>query len=252
MLKNSLYTKKILSCYIVVIFFTLSSCTSLPKNKHATDSYDYIESLNRNSYGFNEKLDTYFMKPIANFYTETTPKTLRTGINNFFSNISYLNVIMNDFLQGKFEQGVNDSIRFIFNSTLGIGGIFDVATTDLKLEKNYEDFGQTLATWGVSKGRYIYLPMLGPNTSRNLPNYIPVVLLNPFLYLSTPIVVSTSVLSMLNKRSNLIEASNMRDEIAVDPYIFTREAYLQKREHLIWDGDLPLTETEDMFDIEEN
>lgn len=209
---------------------------------------DPLAPANRVFFNVNETLDRAMLKPAAKGYARITPVPVRTGITNFFNNLGYLNVILNDFLQGKFDQGVNDSLRFIFNSTLGIGGWFDVAGDDMGLPAHEEDFGQTLAVWGLDKGFYLYLPLFGPNTLRDSADFIPSTLLNPFFYASGPVLFPLNAVNAINTRANLLEASNIRDEAALDPYAFTREAYLQQREFLIYDGNPPLSDYEDIFE----
>lgn len=228
------------------ILLSMSGCATT-QTQDGIDNDDPIEPANRVFFNFNETLDKHLLKPIAEGYVEITPAPVRTGVTNFFENLTYLNVVLNDFLQGKLTQGVNDSLRFVFNSTLGIGGLFDVASTDMNLAKNEEDFGQTLAVWGVDKGSYLYIPLFGPNTIRDSADFVPSTLLNPFFYITSSILFPVSALNTINKRANLLEASNIRDEAAVDTYIFTREAYLQQREYLIYDGNPPVTGYDDIF-----
>lgn len=238
-----------LSKHIILIGALIISggCATTGNIDSTAGNEDNFESANRMFFDVNETLDKHLMKPIAEAYVEITPKPVRTGVTNFFDNLAYLNVIFNDLLQGKFTQAVNDSLRFIFNSTLGIGGVFDVATTDLGLAKNEEDFGQTLATWGVDEGSYLYIPFLGPNTMRDVTDKGPSTLLNPFFYVSSGFLLPVSLLDAMNKRANLLEATNIRDEAAIDPYVFTKEAYLQRRDYLIFDGNPPVEGYDDIF-----
>ena len=232
---------------LISILSIVMGCATTATTDSTAGNSDDIESANRVFFDVNETLDKHLMKPIAEAYVEITPAVVRTSVTNFFDNLKYLNVIFNDFLQGKFTQGVNDSLRFIFNSTLGIGGLLDVATNDFKLEKNNEDFGQTLATWGVDEGSYLYIPLMGPNTVRDVTDQVPSTFLNPFFYLSSAILWPISGLDVINKRANLLEASDLRDEAAIDPYSFTREAFLQKRDNLIFDGNPPVSGYDDIF-----
>ena len=215
---------------------------------HNESGQDPLEPANRVFFNVNETLDRAMLKPVAKGYARITPAPVRTGITNFFNNLGYLNVILNDVLQGKFEQGVNDALRFIFNSTLGIGGWFDVAGDYMGLPAHEEDFGQTLAVWGLDKGFYLYLPLFGPNTLRDSADFIPRTFLNPFFYASGPFLLPLNAVNAINTRANLLEASNIRDQVALDPYAFTREAYLQQREFLIHDGNPPLSDYEDIFE----
>lgn len=238
-----------LSKHIILIGFLAiaSGCATTATTDSTAGNKDNFESANRVFFDVNETLDKHLMKPIAEKYVEVTPQPIRTGVTNFFDNLAYLNVIFNDLLQGKFTQAVNDSLRFLFNSTLGIGGVIDVATNDLRLPKNQEDFGQTLATWGVDEGSYLYIPLLGPSTVRDVTDKAPSTLLNPFFYVTSAALLPVSVLNAVNTRANLIEASNIRDEAAIDPYAFTREAYLQQRDNLIFDGNPPVEGYDDIF-----
>ncbi|MGB1800125.1 MAG: MlaA family lipoprotein [Gammaproteobacteria bacterium] len=224
-----------------------SGCATTSTPDSTAGNEDNFESANRVFYDVNETLDQHLMKPVAEKYVEVTPQPIRNGVTNFFDNLSYLNVIFNDLLQGKFTQAVNDSLRFIFNSTLGLGGILDVATNDFRLPKNQEDFGQTLATWGVDEGSYLYIPLLGPSTVRDVTDQAPSTLLNPFFYITSTVLLPVSALNAINTRANLIEASNIRDEAAIDPYSFTKEAFLQQRDNLIFDGNPPVEGYDDIF-----
>ncbi|OYV75802.1 MAG: hypothetical protein B7Z66_11525 [Chromatiales bacterium 21-64-14] len=190
-------------------------------------------------YVFNDKLDQWILKPISDTYVKITPKPVRTSVTNFFNNVEYLNTALNQFLQGKVEDGFKDTGRFLVNSTAGIGGLFDVAT-GLGLKYHQEDLGQTLAVWGVGQGPYLVLPFIGPDTLRNLPNLVMSSLTDPLFYVSNPaITMPIGALGLVDKRAN--EAAEIRfvHESAVDPYIFVREAYLQHRRFLIYNGHPP-------------
>jgi phospholipid-binding lipoprotein MlaA len=207
---------------------------------------DPIEPANRVFFNINETLDKHLMKPVAEAYVEITPVPIRTSVTNFFDNLLYLNVILNDFLQGKFNQGLTDMLRFTYNSTFGIAGLFDVSTS-IGMPKNKEDFGQTLAVWGIDIGSYLYLPIYGPNTVRDSTDLVSSALLNPFFYITNIVLYPIASLHAINQRANLLEASNIRDEAALDTYSFTREAFLQQREYLIYDGEPPATGYDDIF-----
>jgi phospholipid-binding lipoprotein MlaA len=232
---------------IALLFVSLVSGCASTQSKDVETNNDRLEPVNRVSFNFNETLDKYLLKPIAEPYAKYTPEIYRRGITNFFDNLTYLNVVLNSFLQGKFNQGLSDATRFIVNSTIGIGGLNDIATP-MGLEKHNEDFGQTLAVWGVDQGSYLYIPLQGPDTVRNVPNIATSTLLNPFLYISSTILYPISAINIINTRANLLEATNIRDEAAIEPYTFTREAYLQQRENLIYDGNPPIEGYDDIFD----
>ena len=209
---------------------------------------DPYEDTNRSFYAFNDALDRHIMIPVAENYVKVTPEPVRDGITNFFDNLEYLNVILHSFLQGKLGQGFSDLTRFVVNSTIGLGGFFDVAT-DMGLEEHEEDLGQTLAVWGVDPGAYLYIPFLGPYTARNSPDLASSYFTNPFSYISTLFLLPVSALNLINDRANLLDASEFVDEASIDPYSFIREAYLQQRRYLIHDGDPPSEGYDDIFDI---
>lgn len=239
---------------LVLIIILLSGCATTGQQETTSstqDNEDPIEPVNRASFTFNETLDQYIMKPIASGYVQVTPKLARSGVTNFFNNLSYLNVMINSFLQGKIDDGLSDMTRFIFNSTIGLGGLVDVATP-MGLERHNEDTGQTLAVWGAEQGPYLYLPIFGPDTVRDIPNRATSYLLNPLTYVSGTILFPVTALNVINQRANLIEATNFRDEAAVDTYTFTREAYLQRRNYLIHDGNPPTEGYDDLFDYPED
>jgi ABC-type transporter lipoprotein component MlaA len=248
---NNLMQTKVLPKVLPIIFALLlvslgSGCAST-QTKGAETNNDTLEPVNRASFGLNETLDKYIIKPIAEPYAKYTPEIYRSGITNFFNNLSYLNVVLHSFLQGKFGQGFSGITRFVVNSTLGIGGLNDIATP-MGLPKHNEDFGQTLATWGVGQGSYVVIPLNGPNTVRNTPDMVTSTLLNPFFYISSAILWPVAALNLINTRANLLEATNLRDEAAIEPYTFTREAYLQQRQNLIYDGNPPIEGYDDIFD----
>ncbi len=199
---------------------------------------DPLEPANRKVYKFNDSLDKYVMKPVAETYVDYTPKPVRTGITNFFDNLGYLNVILNDLLQGKFRQGLDDSARFFVNSTIGLGGLFDPAS-DAGLLANDEDLGQSFGVWGAGEGAFLIIPFYGPNSVRDVGDLITSALLSPLFYLTAPISVPLGAIDAINTRANFLEATEIRDEAALDPYTFTREAYRQRREYLIYDGNPP-------------
>jgi len=235
-------------CAALLLLGLLSACAT-PQNH-----YDPLEPVNRVTDRFNDRLDRITLKPLAIAYRDLTPTPLQTGISNFFDNLGYLNTVLNDFLQGKGRQGVRDFGRFLVNTTLGIGGLFDVATS-MGLEKHEEDFGQTLAVWGVGMGPYIVYPLLGPNSLRKTPDFITSTATDGLFWASVWISPQTALalaaIKYIDKRKRLLQASRMRDELALDPYIFTREAWIQNREYLIYDGNPPKKESTSDDDWEE-
>jgi phospholipid-binding lipoprotein MlaA len=158
--------------------------------------------------------------------------------------VSYLNVIANNLLQAKFTGAAVGTGRFLVNSTVGIGGLFDPATS-MGLPVSDEDLGQTFGKWGMGEGRYVVLPLTGPNSVRDLPNVASAAALNPLVYLTAAVTVPLGVLQTINMRANLLEETNIRDQAALDPYTFVREAYRQRREFLIYDGNPPSESIDD-------
>lgn len=194
------------------------------------NSRDPYEGFNRSMYGFNMGVDKYVLKPVSDSYKFITPSFMQTGVTNFFNNLKGINVVINDLLQGKLDQGASDTGRFLTNTTIGLLGLFDVAS-DMGMEQNVEDFGQTLAVWGVDQGPYLVLPILGPTTVRDGGAIIVDKAANPGTY-----VPGSGIIEGINERANAEGALNFIDEAALDPYVFTRESFLQYRNHLISDG----------------
>lgn len=200
---------------------------------------DPLEGLNRKSHGFNDLADRILLQPTAKIYDKVCPLFLRKRIRNFFKNIDDINVFVNDALQLKFSQAASDIGRLLINSSVGLAGLFDPATS-MGLIKHEEDFGQTLAFWGVGSGAYLVIPMLGPSTIRDSIALIVDSVFDPVLMLSE-IKVRNSLyaLDRLQLRADLLSAESL---IIGDRYLFFRSAYLQRREYLILDG-----EVEDTF-----
>ena len=203
---------------------------------YASDD-DPLEPMNRAIFEFNEIVDDNVLKPIAKGYKYVTPDPVEVGISNFFSNIGEIGTITNDLLQLKFAQAGRDTMRFFLNSTLGIFGIFDVATP-LGLSKNKEDFGQTLGFWGVPDGPYLVLPFLGPSSFRDGPSMIVDYELSPVEQLHHEERQVLQTLDIVDTRARLLRATKILDTAAKDKYIFIRESYLQKRESQVNDGNV--------------
>ncbi|MFG6432336.1 VacJ family lipoprotein [Roseateles sp. LYH14W] len=190
---------------------------------------DPWEKWNRKVFAFNEKLDANVLKPVATAYSEIVPSPVRTGIDNFFGNISDAWSAVNLLLQGRFKAGVDQGMRFAVNSTLGFAGVLDIAT-EAGLEKNSQDFGKTLGHWGMGTGAYVVWPVFGPSSVRDS-------LALPVDWQATPAVVfdggsnkaAISVLNVVNARANFLRAGDMLEGIALDKYTFYRDAYLQRR-----------------------
>lgn len=212
-----------------------------PKAERQADPY---EGFNRSMYKFNMRLDRYFFKPVSDGYKFITPDFMETGVSNFFNNLKGINVVLNDVLQGKFQQGASDAGRFLTNTTIGVAGLIDVAS-ELGLQHNVEDFGQTLAVWGVEESAYLVLPIMGPTTIRDGSAIIVDKAANPGTY-----VPFTGIIEGINDRANAQGALNFINEAALDPYVFTRESFLQYRQNLINDGKIDSSSyDEDLDDI---
>lgn len=218
---------------LVAAYALLSGCAI---NPHTDVKNDPLETFNRTMYSFNDTVDKGLVKPVAARYELVVPQPARTGVGNFFSNLAYPIVIINDFLQGKFEQGAEDIQRFAYNSTFGLLGLLDVSTP-MGLDAHKEDFGQTLGYWGVGRGFYLVLPFYGPSTVRDgigLVADYKADLLNQHSDVSER--NQALALKIIDRRARLLSAERVLEEAALDPYTFTRDAYLQQRESLIRDG----------------
>ncbi len=240
---------KPLHLLVLLLALTLSSCATTQNN------HDPIEPVNRVTDSVNDAIDRVTLKPLAEGYSAAIPKPMRTAVTNFYDNATYMNTVLNGFLQGKGAQGSQDFLRFLINTILGVGGLVDVATS-MGLERHEEDFGQTLATWGVSQGAYVVYPLLGPNSLRDTPDFITSTATNPLfwagLVVAPYITIPVTALNYVDKRAQLLEASTMRDELALDPYVFTREAWKQNREFMIHDGNPPAPAANEDDDWEED
>jgi phospholipid-binding lipoprotein MlaA len=180
------------------------------------------------------------LTPVAKGYRAVLPGFLRTGISNFFSNLEDVWVSVNDVLQGKFQEGMEDITRVIFNSTFGIAGIFDFAS-DVGLPKRTEDFGQTLGWWGVGSGPYVVIPLLGPSTVRDGFGLL-VDGRADLVYRGiddVPLRNSVYATRAISNRANLLDASSVLEQAALDRYAFVRDAWLQRRRNLVYDGNPP-------------
>ncbi len=205
--------------------FLLSSPAAL-----ASDPW---ESTNIRIYRFNTFLDSWVLRPVASTYTTLVPGLVRQCIGNFFSNVDDVNVLANDLLQLKFRDAASDSGRLIINTTVGIGGVIDVASS-VGLSKNEEDFGQTFGRWGVGAGPYVVLPFFGPSTARDTVGLVLDTLFNPIQYTQEEGVRnSLTALGFIDDRASVM---SMEGLISGDEYLFVREAYLQQREYLVNDG----------------
>lgn len=215
--------------------FLCAGLLCLPVLAQAASEDDPWESFNRPIFTFNDTLDTYALKPLAQGYQAITPQFLEDGIHNMFGNVGDVGNLANNLLQGKIEAAGIDTSRVLFNTTFGLLGFFDVATK-MELRKSDEDFGQTLGAWGVSSGPYVVLPLLGPSSGRDAIAKIPDSLLEPYPYINdVPARNVTRGVNVVDTRASLLSAEKL---ISGDKYVFIRNAYLQNREFKVTDGEV--------------
>ena len=194
---------------------------------------DPWEKTNIRIYTFNKFLDGWLLRPVAVVYNTVMPNVVRQGIGNFFSNIDDVNVLANDLLQLKLRDAASDSGRLLINTTVGIGGVIDVASS-VGLIKNEEDFGQTFGRWGIGAGPYVVIPFFGPSSARDSVGLVLDTLFNPIQYYQQDEARSTlTIVSFIDDRASVL---SMEGLISGDEYLFVREAYLQQREYLVNDG----------------
>jgi phospholipid-binding lipoprotein MlaA len=220
----------------------LAGCTTIDAARGGPGQrLDPWEKWNRKVFNFNEDVDRTVLKPVATAYTEVVPQPVRRGVGNFFANFADAWSAINNMLQGKFTAGFEDATRVGANTLFGLFGVLDVAS-EMGLEHHYEDFGQTLGRYGVGAGAYVVLPVLGPSTVRDAAA-IPLDRLAtpPSFFDGTRTQIGLTVLQIVNTRSGLLGATRVIDDISLDKYTFVRDAYLQRRRSLVFDGDVPET-----------
>ena len=219
----------LLSCLLA------GGCATLPSGK--PDPRDPWERFNRATFKFNDALDRAIARPVAKAYVKVMPRVIRTGVSNALSNLDTVPTIINDTLQGKFRMAGHDSARFLLNSTLGLGGLFDPASA-AGLEYNEEDLGQTLGKWGIESGPYIVLPILGPSNVRDAFSRAADSYLEPVYYLeddSTRYYIR--LIDLLDQRAGLLELDSQLER-SYDRYAFVRNAWMQRREYQVKDGNV--------------
>lgn len=200
---------------------------------------DPLESYNRVMFGFNEAVDRVLLAPLARGYVAVVPELVRTGVTNVFGNFADAWSAINQVLQGKGEAAATMTARVATNTLFGLGGLFDVAS-DLGMERQSEDFGQTLGRWGVPPGPYFVWPVLGPSTIRDSAGRPLDMAWSPSLVVQhEPTAFALSGLQLIDTRAGLLGATNVLGSIALDKYVFVREAYLARRRNLVYDGDPP-------------
>lgn len=228
---------------------SVAGCASAPPAPGAppigSNPADPWEAFNRRMFAFNDALDEAIVKPVAIAYRDHVPELVRRGVGNVLGNIGDAWSAVNHLLQGKLEAGLNMGTRFFVNTLMGLGGLLDPAT-EMNLMRRSEDFGQTLGAWGVGAGPYVVWPLLGPRTVRDSfgtlvdmpfePSRVPA---------SETGRYATAALAVLNTRTNLLSASDLLNQVALDRYVFLRDAYLQRRLDAVYDGAPPLETFDD-------
>lgn len=218
------------------LVFSLAGCaTNNPK--------DPLEPFNRAMFEFNDAIDQAALKPAAQAYVKL-PSFVQTGVGNFFGNLNDVPTALNNFLQGKLDDGLSDVMRVAVNTTMGIGGLLDIGS-EAGLTKHKEDFGQTLGKWGVRSGPYVVLPFLGASTLRDTAA-LPVDTVSEPWHYKRPVHWRNpgTLLRVVDQRAVLLDASNLLEEAALDRYVFVRDAYLQRRQSQVYDGEPPETSYE--------
>ncbi|HKQ82241.1 MAG TPA: VacJ family lipoprotein [Steroidobacteraceae bacterium] len=227
---------------LLAVALLASACATTPGRTTNKDPY---EGFNRKMDKFNDTIDRAALKPVAKAYNKVTPRPVRRGVSNFFANLEYPTTFINQFLQGKFVLGLRDTGRFLVNSTLGIAGLFDVASK-MNLPANDEDFGQTLAVWGVASGPYLVLPFFGPSNFRDGPSRIPDEYTYTLHYIDMSWEAKTGLraVDLVSERAELLSLDQTMSK-TYDRYAFIRDAWVQRREYNIFDGEPPMDDLED-------
>ena len=222
-----------LACAVSLpVVLALSGCAT-------AHSPDPLESWNRGVFSFNETVDVHVLKPVAEGYVKVTPQPVRTGVRNFFGNIGDVWSSVNLFLQGRLKEGAASTMRVAVNSTLGLGGLIDLATP-MRLDRFNEDLGQTLGVWGAPSGAYIVWPLMGPSSLRDSAN-----IASSMTFSATTLIDGARednlarLLNVVSTRAAYLSATDLLDSVALDKYAFTRDAYLQRRQSLIDQGRTP-------------
>lgn len=224
-----------------IIFCLLSGC--LHSGLQDSNPEDPYEKFNRKSYQFSERVDKRLLAPLARGYSRVLPDPVETGFNNVFANINSAPSSVNGLLQGQIDVGAREFARLVINSTFGVAGFFDVAS-NWGIKQQHEDVGQTLAVWGLKESPYVYIPVLGPSTVRDIPVRL-VAISVPRLLIGEDFPGYGTALRVIGQRAGMTGSIEQRNANAIDPYAFTRDAYNQLRAFQIYDGDPPV---EDFFD----
>lgn len=216
----------------------LAGCASLPAGVKPV-AQDPLEIMNRTTYAVNDRIDTWFLRPVARVYVDYVPEGLRGVVGNVFGNVADVWTAFNQLLQGKPVLALGDLSRFAINSTIGFFGVADIAS-HMGLEKHKEDFGQTLGSWGVPAGPYLVLPFFGPSSVRDSFGFGFDVAADPVTKVDPVSVRNTaSTTRAVDTRASLFPAEKILEGAALDKYSFIRDGYLQRRNNLVYDGNPP-------------
>ena len=219
------------------------TATTQTQQSVITKNKDPFEKFNRSILKFNLKADKYVLKPVAKTYNKAVPRPVRNGLRNFFSNLREPVTVLNDLLQGKFRKAGRDTGRFVINTTLGFLGLNDVAS-HLGFPKEREDFGQTLAVWGVPSGPYLVLPFLGPSNLRDAFGLVPqMTVADPLNYFDPAHGTYLGITRLVDQRAALLGLDGLLD-VQPDKYLFLRESYRERRLNQIHDGNPPVNDNE--------
>ena len=243
---NHSFLKIILSFSLSLI--VLSGCSY--QNILTNDENDPLEVINRNFYAFNDNLDKILVEPTAVGYDFVTPNAFQTGVNNFFDNFQYPITIANQLLQGNIKLASQDTLRLIINSTIGLAGLFDPAK-NMGFTKHDEDFGQTLAVWGVGEGPYLMLPFLGPYSLRDLTGNVIDYVFDPWIYVDgTNRKIKLKAIEGLQDRTDLSTIEHELDS-SYDPYKYIKDSYFQNRSYKINNGPFLEEDEEDLIEFDD-
>ncbi|MFZ5541798.1 MAG: MlaA family lipoprotein [Pseudomonadota bacterium] len=222
-----------------------SACATVPPDA-GRDPVDPLERMNRHVFDFNDRVDRAVLKPVAHGYVAVVPEPVRGCVTNFFANLGDVSNAANNLLQGKPVEAVSDICRIAINTTVGVLGCFDVASK-MGLEKHNEDFGQTLGRWGLGSGAYLVLPLLGPSSVRDAVGRVPDAYVDPVSAAGDNVRARNTLFALetIDLRARLLDAGRLLEAAALDKYRFTRDAYLQRRRNLVYDGNPPRAEDDD-------
>ncbi len=226
------FHKNLMRGLLLLAALLLTGCASGP----TADRRDPLEPFNRGVFRFNDTVDRAVIKPVATAYRDVVPSPVRSGVNNFFNNLQDAWSAVNNTLQLNGEAAGNSAVRFGVNTVFGLGGLLNVAS-EMRIERHTKDFGHTLGYWGVPAGPYLVLPLLGPSTMRDAAATSIDAAGNLLSSIDdTSALSAAAMLRLLDRRTQLLGASAMLDQVALDPYTFTRDAHLQRRRSSIYDG----------------